>query len=104
VDELRDIASAESVMSYLLLYNMALKELAPVSPDNFRQICALVIAEFIDQQNLFADDRDAEIADDPDDEVESLRQIISGLVRDGELHEGCKAVFDEVLRLAESQL
>lgn len=93
VDELRDVASAESVISYLLLYNMALKELVPVPPENLRQICALVIAEFIERRSLFADD--------PDDEVENLQQIISGLVRDDELHEGCKTVFDEVLRNAE---
>jgi hypothetical protein len=89
VEELREVASAESALSYLHLYSLALDESVPVSPENLREICVVMVRELVDKQRLASGDED--------ERVESLRREVSEHVQKDELHPDCEALLDEVL-------
>ncbi len=91
VEELREVASAESALSYLRLYSLALDELIPMPPENLREICTLIVRELVDKQQF--------ATDTPEYEVETLRRQVSDHVAPDNLRPECEALLNEIVGL-----
>lgn len=88
VEELREIASVESALSYLHLYSLALDELVPMPPESLRDICKLIVQEFVEKQLT---------ADNLEDEVETLKRQVSEHVAKDNLRPECESLLNELL-------
>lgn len=88
-DAFRDIADADSALSYLHIYSLALNDQIPASAENFREICTVVIDEVL-RQHISGD---AEAAD----ELGKLKQAVAELVAQDKLNGECQVLLDSVI-------
>lgn len=88
-DEFRNIADANSALSYLHIYSLALNDQMPVSAENFREICAIVIDEVLQQHRS--------AAAEADDELGKLKQAVAELVATDKLDRECQVLLDSLV-------
>jgi hypothetical protein len=86
VAELGEIASVDSVMSYVQMYNLALDGHISASPGNLLEICVVLIGALNHRKQ--GGSAEAEEA------LEEIRRTIAGHVDEGELNEQCRILIE----------
>lgn len=90
VTELRDTANPEVLLSYLNLYSLALDGTMPVSADNIREICEVVVEALAPvQHEMFP----------ADGQLAQVQQMVSEYVEQGHLSEEIKTFLDKRIAL-----